>query len=219
LWQPFNFPAPSKDTPPFKNVYADDAGWRVKDLPELLIKANPSRGWCLLAREDIPMNKVLTTVAINELRGLHKTVVTLDDQVRAFSPELLDACYGVRVSYRLVLTLSLGIGKYGPVDYEDMEIIFLPNEGLPNLALVEFEYIDQPGVMHALGLVTLRDIVAGEEVPIHRRYDLTLTDTAGYFRNLAGSDCIMHTGIGCECLLRIHPCRRCSCTTAVDTAG
>jgi len=67
------------------------------------------------------------------------------------------------------LIVPAGIGAYAPVDYANMPIIFMANEGKPNVAIVSWKYRDT-GIRkeHAFGLMALSPIKTGEEVPTFR---------------------------------------------------
>jgi hypothetical protein len=57
-----------------------------------------------------------------------------------------------------------GVAEWVPEDYTQMPILFMANEGNPNSALVSWEYDNEPGTCHALGIIAIADIPSGEEV-------------------------------------------------------
>jgi hypothetical protein len=69
----------------------------------------------------------------------------------------------VRSGLRCVCSLLTGIGDYAPKDYAQMPVIFMANEGKPNVAIVAWEYVND-SEPHAFSLMALCDIKAGEEV-------------------------------------------------------
>jgi hypothetical protein len=57
-----------------------------------------------------------------------------------------------------------GVADWVPADYKQMPILFMANEGNPNSALVSWEYADEPGKCHALGIIAIAEIKSGDEV-------------------------------------------------------
>ena len=134
-------PWPPKETtkPPIAGITNHDKDcdhWAIEGEPRLQVKLSGSKGYCLLAAQEIQRGSKLLSIRKNELRH-----VVRSDDIRG-SQGYTDAIYG--------------IDGLVPQDYTMMPPIFIVNEGDPNSIILDEG--------DTLCLLVLQDLPVGQEV-------------------------------------------------------
>jgi hypothetical protein len=134
-------PWPPKETtePPIAGITNHDKDcdhWAIEGEPRLKVQLSGSKGYCLLAANEIKAGSELLSIGKNELRRAVR-----DDGIKG-SQGYIDAIYG--------------IDGLVPQDYQRMPPIFVVNEGDPNSVLLDDG--------NTLSLLVLEDVPVGQEV-------------------------------------------------------
>ena len=91
---PFPWPPTQDDSPPYMGMVATQTGWLVDGAPQLFVQRNSTRGYCLVAKTDLPQGFTMAFTSLDTLRKMPHATIVNDAKLTGFSTALLDACYG-----------------------------------------------------------------------------------------------------------------------------